>query len=86
MSIGTWLIAGVVIGFLANKLVVRTGEGLVRDFGLGVAGAALAGTLFGAVTTPDASVFNVFGLVVTLAGASAALIVYHTLFPHVRPG
>ena len=86
MSIGTWFIAGLIVGFLANKLIVRSGEGLMRDFGLGVAGAALAGALFGAVSTPDASAINVFGLVVTLAGASAALIVYHTLNPHVRAG
>ncbi len=86
MAIGTWFIAGLIVGFLANKLVVRTGEGLMRDFGLGVAGAALAGALFGAVSTPDASVINVFGLVVTLAGASAALVVYHTMYPHVRAG
>ena len=49
-------------------------------------GYLAAGALFGALSTPDPSVINVFGLVVTLAGAGASLVVYHTLFPHVRAG
>jgi uncharacterized membrane protein YeaQ/YmgE (transglycosylase-associated protein family) len=86
MSVGTWVVAGLVVGFLASKLVIRSGDGLLRDIGLGVVGAVLSGGIFGAVSTPDATNFNVFGLVVTLAGAGAALVVYHTLFPRVRPG
>jgi uncharacterized membrane protein YeaQ/YmgE (transglycosylase-associated protein family) len=87
MSMGIWFVTGLVVGFLASKLIVRSGHGLVRDLGLGVAGAVPAGLIFGAVTTttPAANGMDVFGLVVTIAGAIAALITYHTLFPHVRP-
>ena len=84
MSIETWVIVGLVAGFLASKLVIRSGEGLLRDLGLGIGGAVLAGWLFGALTSPAATGLDVFGLIVTLAGASAVLVVYHTLFPHVR--
>jgi uncharacterized membrane protein YeaQ/YmgE (transglycosylase-associated protein family) len=86
MSIGTWIIAGLIVGFLVSKLVIRSGNGLARDLGLGVGGAVLAGALFGALSTAEAAEINVFGLVVTLAGASAALVVYHTLRPRVRSG
>ena len=86
MSIGTSVIVGLIVGFFAAKLVVRTGDGLMRDLGLGVAGAILAGWLFAALSTSEPADVNVFGLVVTLAGACAALVVYHTLYPHVRPG
>jgi uncharacterized membrane protein YeaQ/YmgE (transglycosylase-associated protein family) len=86
MSIGVWIIAGLVVAFLATKWVVRSGHGLVRDLGLGVAGAVLAGRVFGALGTREATDIRVFGLVVTLAGAGAALVVYHALYPHVRPG
>jgi uncharacterized membrane protein YeaQ/YmgE (transglycosylase-associated protein family) len=83
MSIGVWIVTGLVVGFLVSKLIVRSGYGLVRDVGLGVAGAVLAGLIFGAVTTPEANGIDVFGLVVTIAGAIASLITYYTLFPHV---
>jgi uncharacterized membrane protein YeaQ/YmgE (transglycosylase-associated protein family) len=86
MSIATWVIVGLVAGFLASKLVIRSGEGLLRDLGLGIGGAVLAGWIFGVLAAQEATGLDVFGLVVTLAGASAMLVVYHTFFPHVRPG
>jgi uncharacterized membrane protein YeaQ/YmgE (transglycosylase-associated protein family) len=86
MSVETWVVVGLVAGFLASKFVIRSGQGLARDLGLGVVGAVLAGLLFGALASPEASGLEVFGLIVTLAGASAALVVYHMLFPHVGKG
>jgi uncharacterized membrane protein YeaQ/YmgE (transglycosylase-associated protein family) len=86
MSIETWVIVGLLAGFLASKFVIRSGEGLLRDLGLGIGGAVLAGWIFGALTAPEATGLDVFGLIVTLAGASAVLVVYHTFFPHVRQG
>lgn len=84
MSIGTWIVVGVIAGVLASKLIIRTGEGLARDVGLGIAGAVIGGGIFASLSTSEATGVDVFGLVVTLAGAGAALIVYHTLFHHVR--
>jgi uncharacterized membrane protein YeaQ/YmgE (transglycosylase-associated protein family) len=86
MSIETWIIVGLIAGFLASKLVIRSGEGLVRDLGLGIGGAVVGGSLFRALTSAEATGLDVFGLIVTLVGASAMLVVYHTLFPHVRQG
>ena len=84
MSIGIWVVVGLVAGFLASKLVIRSGEGTLRDVGLGIGGAVVGGWLFTLLTTRDAVGLDVFGLVVTLAGAGAVLIVYHMFFPHVR--
>ena len=84
MSIGIWVMVGLVAGFVASKLVIRSGEGTLRDVGLGIGGAILGGCLFTVLTTRDAVGLDVFGLVVTLAGAGAVLVVYHMFFPHVR--
>jgi uncharacterized membrane protein YeaQ/YmgE (transglycosylase-associated protein family) len=84
MSIGIWIMVGLVAGFVASKLIIRSGEGTLRDVGLGIGGAVVGGWLFTVLTTRDAVGLDVFGLVVTLAGAGAVLIVYHMFFPHVR--
>jgi uncharacterized membrane protein YeaQ/YmgE (transglycosylase-associated protein family) len=84
MSIGIGIVTGLMVGLLASKLIVRSGYGLMRDVGLGVVGAVLAGLIVGPVTTPEANGIDVFGLVVTIAGAIAALVTYYTLFPYVR--
>jgi len=86
MSILTWIIIGLVAGFLASKFVIRSGEGLLRDLGLGIAGAVIGGWVFSALTTADATGLDVFGIVVTLVGASVVLGAYHTFFPHPRQG
>ena len=86
MSIGAWIVIGVIAGVLASKLVIRTGEGLARDVSLGIGGAIIGGWIFAALSTSEATGTDVFGLVVTIAGAGAALVMYHTLFPHVRQG
>jgi uncharacterized membrane protein YeaQ/YmgE (transglycosylase-associated protein family) len=86
MSIDTWIIAGLVVGFIASKLIIRTGDGLLRDLGLGVAGAVVAGGIFRMMSTAEATGLNIFALVVTLAGASAVLVTYHMFYPHVGRG
>jgi uncharacterized membrane protein YeaQ/YmgE (transglycosylase-associated protein family) len=83
MSVSTWVIVGLVAGFIASKLVIRTGEGLLRDLGLGVAGAVIGGLLFQTFSATAATGLDVFGLVVTFAGAGAALIAYHTFFTRI---
>ena len=86
MSFGTWIVIGVIAGVLASKLILKSGEGFARDVGLGIAGAIIGGWIFAALSTSEATGIDVFGLVVTIASAGAALVIYHMLFPHVRQG
>src|ERR1700730_15296684 len=49
MGILSWLIVGLVAGYIGSKLVNRTGEGLMRDLLLGVIGAIVGGAVFHAL-------------------------------------
>ncbi len=49
MSILAWLILGLISGFIASKLVNKTGEGLLLDIVLGIIGALVGGWLFNAL-------------------------------------
>ena len=77
MAIGTWVVVGLIAGFLASKFVVKTGDGLLRDLGLGVAGAVVGGFAFRLLTTSEPNGLGVSGFLMSLAGAAAALFAYH---------
>jgi uncharacterized membrane protein YeaQ/YmgE (transglycosylase-associated protein family) len=85
MFIGTWIVVGLVTGFVASKFVIKADDGLLMDVGLGIAGAVIGGWLFRALITTEATSLSVSGLLIALAGAGAALVVYHRLFPRTPP-
>ena len=47
MSIFGWLILGLISGFIASKIVYKSGSGFFMDVVLGVVGAVVGGWLFG---------------------------------------
>lgn len=47
MHILYWIIIGILAGFIASKLVNKTGEGLLLDLVIGIVGAIVGGWLFG---------------------------------------
>jgi|SRR6185312_6825213 len=46
MSIIGWIILGLIAGYIASKIVNRTGKGFVVDILLGIDGAVVGGWLF----------------------------------------
>ena len=45
MSILAWILLGLIVGFIASKLVNKTGEGVLMNMVLGSAGAMFGGEL-----------------------------------------
>jgi len=43
MSLIAWIVLGLIAGFIASKLVNKSGEGLLMDIVLGIVGAVLLG-------------------------------------------
>lgn len=80
MSFGSWVFIGMVASFIASKLVLRTGDGLLRDLALGVGGAVLGGALARYLSGADGGGGGAVGIAVTFAGAAVALFVYHRFF------
>jgi uncharacterized membrane protein YeaQ/YmgE (transglycosylase-associated protein family) len=79
MSLLAWIVLGLVAGFIASKLVNKTGEGMLLDIALGVVGAVVGGWLFHTFGMPGVTGLNVYSLVVAVIGAAVFLIVYHAL-------
>ena len=80
MSILAWIVLGLIAGFIASKIVNKSGEGLIRDILLGIVGALVGGWLFRAFGMHGVTGVNLYSLLVAVAGAIVFLVVYHLLF------
>lgn len=77
MSILSWIVFGLLAGFIASKLVDNHGAGVVRDVLLGVVGAVVGGFLFSLVGAVGVTGFNLWSLFVAVLGAMFVLALYH---------
>lgn len=80
MGILAWIFVGLIAGFLASKVVNRTGEGMVRDILLGVVGAIVGGWIFNAMGEPGVNGVNIYSILVAFVGGVVVLVLYHALF------
>jgi uncharacterized membrane protein YeaQ/YmgE (transglycosylase-associated protein family) len=79
MSILTWIVLGLLAGFIGSKLVNKTGEGVVLDIVLGIVGAVVGGFLFSLFGASGVTGLNLYSVVVAVIGAMLLLIAYHAI-------
>jgi uncharacterized membrane protein YeaQ/YmgE (transglycosylase-associated protein family) len=77
MSILAWLVLGLIAGFIASKLVNKSGEGLILDIVLGIVGAFVGGFLFSFVGATPITGLNIYSIIVAVIGAVVVLFIYH---------
>ncbi len=80
MSLIAWIILGLIAGFIASKIVNKSGEGFLLDIVLGVVGALVGGWIFRAVGMSGVTGLNIYSLIVAVIGAVVFLLVYHFVF------
>jgi uncharacterized membrane protein YeaQ/YmgE (transglycosylase-associated protein family) len=80
MSFIAWIILGLIAGFIASKLVNKSGDGLVVDILLGIVGAFLGGWLFNEFGMSGVTGVNLYSMLVAVVGAVLFLVIYHALF------
>jgi uncharacterized membrane protein YeaQ/YmgE (transglycosylase-associated protein family) len=74
-----WIVLGLLAGFIASKLVNKTGEGIFLDIILGIVGAVVGGWLFNLFGLHGATGLNIYSLLVAVVGAVILLVVYHAI-------
>jgi len=79
MSIIAWIVLGLISGFIASKVVNKTGEGVLLDILLGVVGAVVGGFLFGLVGARGVTGFNIWSMFVAVIGAVVILVIKHAI-------
>jgi uncharacterized membrane protein YeaQ/YmgE (transglycosylase-associated protein family) len=80
MSILAWLVLGLIAGFIASKVVNKSGEGVVLDIVLGIIGAFVGGWLFTNFGAAGVTGLNLYSMLVAVVGAVVVLVVYHAVF------
>lgn len=79
MSILAWIVLGIISGFIASKLVYKTGQGLFMDMVLGIIGAVIGGWLFNEFGHMGVTGFNLYSMVVAVVGAIVVLLIVHAV-------
>jgi uncharacterized membrane protein YeaQ/YmgE (transglycosylase-associated protein family) len=73
------MVLGLIAGFVASKLVNKTGEGLVLDIALGIVGALAGGWIFNQFGEPGVTGLDLWSLIVAVVGAVVLLVLYRAI-------
>ena len=79
MSFLSWIVLGLISGFIASKIVNNAGQGVVMDIVLGIIGAVAGGWLFNTVGHIGVTGVNLYSILVAVVGAVVVLFIYHAL-------
>ncbi|HQT64209.1 MAG: transglycosylase [Acidocella sp. 20-57-95] len=79
MGILSWLILGLIAGFIGSKIVNKQGEGLFLNIILGIAGAFVGGFIFHLLGFSGVTGLNIPSMIVAIIGAVIVLVAYHAV-------
>ena len=79
MSIISWIILGLIAGFIGSKIVDRQGQGFWLNIALGIIGAIVGGFLFEFFGGTGITGLNIWSMIVAIVGSVVVLWVYNAL-------
>jgi uncharacterized membrane protein YeaQ/YmgE (transglycosylase-associated protein family) len=79
MSFLAWIVLGLISGFIASKIVNKSGSGILMDILLGVVGALVGGWLFNTFGGTGVTGLNLYSMLVAVVGAVLVLVIYHAI-------
>jgi uncharacterized membrane protein YeaQ/YmgE (transglycosylase-associated protein family) len=85
MGIITWIVLGLIAGFIASLMVNRHGEGPFADIILGIIGAVLGGFVARLIGFSGITGFNLWSVLIAVVGAVICLLIYHAAIGRGRP-
>ncbi len=79
MGILSWIILGLIAGFIGSRIVNKSGSGLLLDIVLGVVGAVVGGFLASLIGWAPVSGVNLYSILVSVVGAVVVLFAYRAV-------
>ena len=86
MGILSWIVFGLIAGFVASLLVNRSGEGFLGDIVLGIIGAVVGGFLARLFGFNGVTGFDWHSMILAVIGAVVVLFIYHAAIGTRRRG
>jgi uncharacterized membrane protein YeaQ/YmgE (transglycosylase-associated protein family) len=77
MGVFSWIILGLIAGFIGGKFVAKPGQGLVANLVLGIVGAIVGGLIANFFGLGGVSGVNIYSILVASGGAVVVLWLYN---------
>jgi uncharacterized membrane protein YeaQ/YmgE (transglycosylase-associated protein family) len=75
----SWIVLGLIAGFIASKLVNKTGSGFLMDIVIGVVGAIVGGFIGEKIGVGGLEGFSLWSILLAVLGAVIVLLVYRSV-------
>ena len=79
MGILSWIILGLIAGFIGSKIVDSQGQGLWLNIALGIVGALVGGFLFNSFGSTGVTGLNIWSMIVAIVGSIIVLLIYNAV-------
>jgi uncharacterized membrane protein YeaQ/YmgE (transglycosylase-associated protein family) len=79
MGIISWIILGLIAGFIGSKIVDKQGQGFWLNIALGIVGALVGGFLFDLIGASPVTGLNIYSMVVAIVGSVVVLLIYNAV-------
>jgi uncharacterized membrane protein YeaQ/YmgE (transglycosylase-associated protein family) len=79
MGILSWIILGLIAGFIGSKIVESQGQGFWLNMALGIIGALVGGFLFSFFGAEGVTGLNIWSMIVAVVGSIVVLLIYNAV-------
>ena len=79
MGIISWIVLGLIAGFIGSKIVNSEGQGFWLNIALGIVGAIVGGFLFDFFGASGVTGLNIYSMIVVIVGSVVVLLIYNAV-------
>lgn len=79
MGILSWIILGLIAGFIGSKIVESQGQGFWLNIALGIVGAVVGGYVFDLFGASGVTGLNIYSMIVAVVGSVVVLFIYNAV-------
>jgi len=79
MGIFSWIILGLIAGFIGSKIVDQQDQGLWLNIALGIVGALVGGFLFSFFGSSGVTGLDLWSMIVAIVGSVVVLLIYNAV-------